>query len=324
MEAVKQHSPEALRRHQVAVLARALRAQLRWQGQLGTDGLPASTAAQHQAWEDRKKAAHKRELERQRRALEAPEPQVQTPDPTQAPQKPARPPGLPGDAPRQEAPRPNPRKPQPPGQNLLLSLMRSSGEHPAHAPEPPSRGGPVTLDQVRADLGDCQRCKLHKTRRNLVFGVGDPGADLVFIGEAPGFHEDRTGEPFVGKAGHLLTRMIQAMGYQREQVYICNIIKCRPPGNRDPEADELSRCEPFLIQQLRALRPRVIVTLGRFAARALLREHTSILRLRGNWRSYQQIPVMPTLHPAYLLRNPASKREVWNDLQNVMKRLQET
>jgi DNA polymerase len=178
-----------------------------------------------------------------------------------------------------------------------------------------------TLQSVRADLGECTRCKLHKGRTKLVFGVGSPQARLVFVGEAPGEDEDLMGEPFVGKAGQLLTRMIEAMGLRREDVYICNTVKCRPPNNRNPEPDELESCEPFLKGQLAALRPEVIVTLGKFAAQALLRDQAPISRLRGAWREYQGIPLMPTFHPAYLLRSPGEKGKVWSDLQQVMKKL---
>jgi DNA polymerase len=174
---------------------------------------------------------------------------------------------------------------------------------------------------VRDELGDCQRCKLAPKRKNLVFGVGDPDARLVFVGEAPGADEDASGEPFVGQAGQLLTKMIGAMGYRREQVYICNILKCRPPGNRNPEPDEVAACEPFLVQQLGAIRPRMIVALGKFAAQCLLRSDAPISALRGRFQSYQGIPLMPTFHPAYLLRSPEKKREVWADLQQVMAEL---
>jgi DNA polymerase len=173
------------------------------------------------------------------------------------------------------------------------------------------------LALVREDLGDCQRCKLAPLRTNLVFGVGNPDAHLVFVGEAPGADEDAQGEPFVGKAGQLLTKMIEAMGYAREDVYICNILKCRPPGNRNPEPDEIAKCEPFLKAQLAALRPRVIVALGKFAAQCLLRDDTPISRLRGNFRSYEGIQLMPTFHPAYLLRDPTKKKEAWADLKAV-------
>lgn len=180
----------------------------------------------------------------------------------------------------------------------------------------------LPLADVRAELGDCTRCKLHPTRKNIVFGVGNPDAELVFIGEAPGANEDIQGEPFVGEAGQLLTRMIEAMGYGRGEVYIANILKCRPPGNRNPEPDEIESCEPFLKKQLAALRPKVIVALGKFAAQWLTgRPEAAISGLRGNWYRYEGIPVMPTYHPAYLLRTPGQKRVVWEDLQLVMAEL---
>jgi len=177
------------------------------------------------------------------------------------------------------------------------------------------------LRVVREELGDCIRCKLSRGRQNIVFGVGNPDAALVFVGEAPGADEDRQGEPFVGAAGQLLTKMIAAMGLAREDVYICNIIKCRPPGNRNPEPDEIAACEPFLKKQLAAIRPRMIVCLGKFAAQCLLRSEAPISRLRGRFHAYEGIPLMPTFHPAFLLRNPSAKREVWSDLQMVMAEL---
>jgi uracil-DNA glycosylase family 4 len=181
--------------------------------------------------------------------------------------------------------------------------------------------GAEGLAAVRAELGDCTRCKLCKGRRNIVFGVGNPNADLVFVGEAPGGDEDIQGEPFVGAAGQLLTKMIAAMGFSRDDVYICNVIKCRPPNNRNPEPDEVAACEPFLKAQLAALHPRIIVTLGKFASQSICRDQTPITRLRGKLRSYEGIPVMPTYHPAYLLRTPDAKREAWADLQAVLARL---
>jgi uracil-DNA glycosylase len=183
---------------------------------------------------------------------------------------------------------------------------------------PPTVGLTGGLQAVREELGDCQRCKLSKGRKNLVFGVGNPDAHLVFVGEGPGADEDDQGEPFVGKAGQLLTKMIEAMGYRREDVYICNVVKCRPPGNRNPEPDEIAACEPFLKKQLGAIRPRMIVALGKFAAQCLLRDDTPISRLRGGFRSYEGIPLMPTFHPAYLLRDPSKKKEAWEDLKSVI------
>ena len=179
-----------------------------------------------------------------------------------------------------------------------------------------------TLPQLRAVIGDCQRCKLAPHRTRIVFGVGNPNADLVFVGEAPGGDEDARGEPFVGRAGQLLTEIIvKGMKIRRQDVYIANIIKCRPPQNRDPEPDEIAACEPFLKQQLALIKPKVIVTLGKFAAQCLLKTRTPITRLRGVWATYQDIPLMPTFHPAYLLRNPSDKRLVWQDIQQVMKAL---
>jgi uracil-DNA glycosylase len=178
--------------------------------------------------------------------------------------------------------------------------------------------GDAGLTLVRAELGDCKRCKLCQGRTNLVFGVGNPEAHLVFVGEGPGADEDAQGEPFVGKAGQLLNKMIEAMGYARQDVYICNVVKCRPPGNRNPEPDEIAACEPFLKKQLAAIRPRMIVTLGKFAAQCLLRDETPISRLRGQFRSYEGVQLMPTFHPAYLLRDPSKKKETWEDLKTVI------
>jgi DNA polymerase len=183
--------------------------------------------------------------------------------------------------------------------------------------------GTESLAAIRADLGDCQRCGLGKTRQCLVFGVGNPQARLVLVGEAPGREEDEKGEPFVGEAGRLLDRILFAMGLQRDEVYICNVLKCRPPGNRNPEPDEVSTCEPFLIRQLGAIRPQVIVALGLFAVQTLLQSKAPIGKVRGTWQEYQGIPLMPTYHPAYLLRNPNGKREVWADMKQVVERLRE-
>ncbi|MDX2021703.1 MAG: uracil-DNA glycosylase [Deltaproteobacteria bacterium] len=179
------------------------------------------------------------------------------------------------------------------------------------------------LALVREEIGDCQRCGLCQTRKNIVFGVGNPNADLVFVGEAPGGDEDAQGEPFVGAAGQLLTKMIEAMGFSRDSVYICNVIKCRPPGNRNPLPEEVAACEPFLKKQLATLQPRLIVALGKFAAHCLLRTETPITRLRGTWGTYEGIATMPTFHPAYLLRNPDGKRFVWQDLKAVLASLKQ-
>ena len=180
-------------------------------------------------------------------------------------------------------------------------------------PSPP----PETLEGVRADLGDCTRCKLHGGRTNLVFGVGSPTADLVFVGEAPGRDEDRQGIPFVGRAGQLLTRIIAAIGMSRDEVYIANVIKCRPPNNRNPEPDEVATCEPFLFRQLDVIRPRVVVALGGFAIRTLLQTDEAVSRLRGRVFDYRGAKLIPTFHPAFLLRSPERKRDVWEDMKRV-------
>jgi DNA polymerase len=174
------------------------------------------------------------------------------------------------------------------------------------------------LRAIRDDLGDCRRCRLCERRTQVVFGVGDPGARLMFIGEGPGADEDAQGEPFVGRAGQLLTKMIEAMGLTRSQVYIANIVKCRPPENRTPLPDEVATCSPFLLRQIAAIRPKVIVCLGTPSAQAILGTRETITRLRGTFRDVGGYRVMPTFHPAYLLRNPPAKREVWDDLKQVM------
>jgi uracil-DNA glycosylase family 4 len=177
-----------------------------------------------------------------------------------------------------------------------------------------------SLAALRGAIGDCQRCKLAPHRTHLVFGVGHPAARLMFVGEGPGADEDAQGEPFVGRAGQLLTEIItKGMRLRREDVYIANVIKCRPPGNRNPEPDEVEACEPFLLRQVELIGPDVVVALGKFAAQTLLRTKTPITQLRGRWFDYHGIKLMPTFHPAYLLRNPAEKRVVWQDIQEVMR-----
>ncbi len=178
-----------------------------------------------------------------------------------------------------------------------------------------------TLAAIREHIGDCQRCELGQSRTNLVFGTGSETASLMFVGEAPGAEEDRLGQPFVGPSGQLLDKMIVAMGWTRETVYIANVLKCRPPQNRDPKTAEIAACEGFLARQIRLVSPSVIVTLGKPAAHLLLRSTASMGSLRGVWQSYEGVAVMPTYHPAYLLRDPSKKRETWTDLQQVMARL---
>ena len=187
-----------------------------------------------------------------------------------------------------------------------------------------SKDHSLSLESLRQSIGECQQCKLGKTRANIVFGEGPPGARLVFVGEAPGREEDIAGKPFVGEAGKLLTRIIEnGMGLKREDVYICNVLKCRPPKNRDPEKDEIKTCIPFLKEQIRIIRPEVICVLGRVAGRVLLGGDFKITQERGKWRSYMDIPLMPTYHPAYIVRNPLRERQlkshVWEDVKKIMK-----
>src|SRR4030095_6692634 len=206
---------------------------------------------------------------------------------------------------------------------------------PAACEEVPSMSAPssdlfsaVTLDKVhnldelRAEIGDCRRCKLCQGRTNIVFGMGNPQAEVMFVGEGPGRDEDLKGEPFVGRAGQLLNDIItKGMKMKREEVYIANVVKCRPPENRNPEPDEIAACQPFLLKQIDIIKPRIIVALGTFAAQTLLQVKTPISRLRGVWHSYHGVKLMPTLHPAYLLRNPNDKRLVWLDIKEVLREL---
>ena len=180
---------------------------------------------------------------------------------------------------------------------------------------------PETLEGIQSEVGVCERCGLSKTRTQTVFGEGDSRARLVFVGEGPGHEEDQQGRPFVGAAGQLLTKIIQAMGLAREEVYIGNIIKCRPPGNRNPAPDEIDACLPYLQRQLKVIRPDYICALGAVAAKTLLETETPISRLRGRLHTYGDMKIMPTYHPAYLLRNPDKKRDVWEDVQVLMREM---
>jgi len=177
------------------------------------------------------------------------------------------------------------------------------------------------LEEHRANVATCTRCPLHVNRKNVVFGEGNPDADLVFVGEAPGEQEDIQGRPFVGAAGKLLTKIIKAMEMEREDVYICNVIKCRPPGNRDPLSEEIACCQGYLLKQLDIMKPKVICALGRHAAHTLLDVTTPIMQMRGNWYSFHGIPLLPTLHPASLLYTPRNKHLVWEDMKKIMKKL---
>lgn len=228
-----------------------------------------------------------------------------------------------------------------PEQSLAAASARRRNPEPVAPDAPRERGRPAevrlpviqapslfeaaeriegdTLERIREDIGDCTRCKLHKQRTKIVFGVGNPRAELVFIGEGPGHDEDVQGIPFVGRAGKLLTDIIEkGMGLRRDEVYICNVIKCRPPENRLPEKDEIATCSPFLLRQLAAIQPKVIVCLGACAAQTLLGTNRGISQFRGEWFDFRGARLIATYHPAYLLRNPNAKGEVWKDLQKVM------
>ena len=206
--------------------------------------------------------------------------------------------------------------------NLVLkeSLLVRKAER---SEEKGSLEGVMSLEEVHHQIQDCRRCSLWSSRKTIVFGEGNPEAGLLFVGEGPGGDEDREGRPFVGRAGQLLTNIIKAMGFQRESVYIANIVKCRPPGNRTPKPEEVAACTPYLLGQVRAIRPKVICALGAVAARYFLQTEKPISALRGRFYSYEDMDLMVTYHPAYLLRNPAAKKFVWEDVQKIVKRLSE-
>ncbi len=216
------------------------------------------------------------------------------------------------------------RRPVEEGVELVLQPVAETV--PVKAGIPPSLPSvigdkPSALKLIREDIGDCTRCRLHKGRTNLVFGVGNVNAELMFVGEGPGADEDAKGEPFVGRAGQLLNNMISAMGIKREDVYIANVVKCRPPSNRTPEKDECDTCSPFLMRQIDIIQPKVIVALGAVAAKNLLAVNDSMANLRGRWYDFRNSKLLVTYHPAYLLRDPRQKKEAWKDLQMVMKYL---
>lgn len=199
---------------------------------------------------------------------------------------------------------------------MALPASETRSEEAFRSPTP-------TLEEVRKELGDCRRCKLHRTRRTLVFGEGNEKARLMIIGEGPGYDEDVQGRPFVGKAGQLLTKILQSIYLRREGVYITNIIKCRPPQNRNPEPDEIQACHPFLLKQIAAIQPEVICALGTFSAQTLLKTDTKITALRGRFYDLGGIKVLPTYHPAFLLRNPEKKRDVWEDMKQISKEMED-
>jgi len=231
-------------------------------------------------------------------------------------------PGAPSLAETGGAPEPKPAQPMQKAKPVLSAAVAEENLFAAPKPESSVADPAQALRLIREDLGDCTRCVLHKQgRKQIVFGVGNPRADLMFIGEAPGADEDQQGEPFVGRAGQLLNNMIKAMGLRREDVYIANIIKCRPPGNRTPEREECETCSPFLMRQIAVIRPKVIVALGAVAAKTLLAINAPMAELRGHWYDFRGTKLAVTYHPAFLLRDPRQKSEAWKDLQMVMKEL---
>lgn len=213
------------------------------------------------------------------------------------------------------------RRPVPESGDAFIAAKDAAPNSTVPEPLPVFQDKPAALRAIREDIGDCTRCRLHKGRTNLVFGVGNPNAELMFVGEGPGADEDAQGEPFVGRAGQLLNNMISAMGLKREDVYIANVVKCRPPGNRTPEKDECDICSPFLLRQIDVIKPKVIVALGAVAAKTLLALNDSMANLRGRWYDFCGARLAVTYHPAYLLRDPRQKKEAWKDLQMVMKYL---
>jgi DNA polymerase len=310
-------------RHELFELATSVRALIDWYDMTGVTGVPAGH------WDP--------EPAQMPVAMRAPAP-PQAPPTFGAPSASPNVPGqalarLPAQSFEQQASRPAPapsavasfEQQRPP----LVSLQSASPGAGARAPvaraealTPTERMGRLSV--LATEVAACQRCRLAETRTQTVFSRGDPFAELCFVGEGPGADEDRLGEPFVGAAGQLLDKMIAAMGFGRDEVYICNIVKCRPPGNRNPEPEEMAACRGHLVQQLDLCRPKYIVALGTTAVRGLLGTTEGIMKLRGKWKLYQGVLVMPTYHPAYLLRQPEAKREVWEDLKQVMIRLGRT
>ncbi len=204
------------------------------------------------------------------------------------------------------------------------TVPASSGSRQKESPLRGGSGDNLGLKQIEREVASCVKCSLHRGRSQTVFGEGSPRAELMFVGEAPGAEEDRQGRPFVGQAGQLLTKIIESIGLRREEVYIANVIKCRPPGNRGPLPEEVHTCSPYLVRQITLIRPRIICALGRYATLVLVRKEESLSLLRGRFYDYQGIPVMPTFHPAYLLRNPSAKRLVWEDMKKIRNALKES
>jgi DNA polymerase len=317
-------------REELADIAASARALLAWHEGTGGWGLPVETSAAEVLASLSPSAAPGRGAPPPAQVRRFPAPEASAAAPFRAPD-PAGPPARPFAAPAPAAvpvvaaaSAPEPARHEPPPRHVTPAPP--AVERPAARPAAPARVLGVDERRTRLDLlaeevRDCNRCRLCQARTQTVFARGNPAAELCFIGEGPGAEEDAQGEPFVGPAGQLLDRMIAAMGYHRDEVYICNIVKCRPPDNRKPEPDEMAACRPYLTAQLELVAPKYIVALGSTATQGLFQTTEGITRLRGKWKLYKGIPVMPTFHPAYLLRQPSAKREVWSDLQQVMQRL---
>jgi DNA polymerase len=312
----------ATKREHLLSVVKDLRRYLQWQGVEGDPGvIPASDEEREEArqrWKERreqKTRAMEAELKSEDTSVSTPEaPEQQTPDePSEAADDDSDRPMAKSD---DDAPWKRFKSKRKKTQNQTQASTSESG-----AESTDEMTNADKLDYLRNYMGDCKRCPLHKGRTNLVFGEGNAEARLVFVGEAPGYHEDQQGRPFVGKAGKLLNQMIGAMGLERDDTYICNVLKSRPPDNRDPRPEEVRECFPFLKKQLQIIEPEVIVTLGRPASQTLLESEKPLGALRGNWHTWGKSDVMPTYHPAYLLRNPEMKKKTWADLQQVMERL---
>ena len=311
-------------RSELAELVAAFADQLDWQAAGCSEKIRVekANALDRQSFESERSARSKRESDKLIASLQDLGPQA---SPSQDATQPT--------PPYQQQQNQKPESAPPDTSTPAHSLWKTTGSRPSITfqsnPDPETKSTlweasdspEVKLQKVRDKLGKCTRCALSAQRSNIVFGVGSPNARLMFIGEAPGFNEDKQGEPFVGKAGELLDKMIGAMGLSRAEIYIANVIKCRPPSNRDPEDEEINQCSPFLKAQIHAIKPEVIVSVGKFSSNMLCGTEGSLSAIRGKWHDYRGIPLMPTFHPAFLLRNPSGKREAWSDLQQVMKKL---
>jgi len=305
-------------RRELFAIARELKRWLQWQGRDDEMGVSPASEQKREALRDRVRERRSARAERVQSRLESGVPDEAPPE-ADAPGEPEKP----SEEDDEEVWRElgSERRGASTGEAEADTGASAETEHDAPDCDDAPQTNAEKLQWLRNYMGDCRRCPLWKNRQNLVFGEGNPEARLVFVGEAPGGREDRTGRPFVGRAGELLNDMVAAMGLEREEVYICNVLKSRPPDNRDPQPEEVRECIPFLRKQLQIIEPEVIVTLGRPATQNLLDSGEPLGALRARWHEWESIPVMPTYHPAYLLRHDDQKRKVWSDLQQVIDRL---